>query len=432
MRIFYGIFCLISLFLDLNMDDKKLILIINISRHGARTPTKEIPEAIKYFNKYLPGGLTYNGWRQLNLLGRYMRNKFILNKKQNAFHSSLFLEDENFSKSFLVLSSPISRTLESAIAFSQGFIPDYLYNVTSLNHVKQQKSHALPPIKGFKHPDYKKSFNILIPNITQDSLFNARKCKNIEKSAKEGKDVELLSQEEREYIFEDFKIIFPISLNNITIREFTNEIIKDLISAIQSINFNFELPGPFTIRKKTEEILNKFLLNYFFRRKLFSEEFSIYITSHLFDSILKIFKNKTTMSDGKINYFNFPTNLNYRDLKLVFYSGHDITLLSFMRNLIKEVTLSSMADNYTNQLNSNFLTPEYSSFIQIHLIQQNLEYYIQVFYIGINITNEIKISSIKFDPMLGIPFNEFISLIESKINHSYKDCEFSDTSYLGE
>ena len=101
-------------------------MIVNIIRHGARTPTEMRPEFEKYFATSDPGKLTYNGFRQMVMLGRVLRNRYI-NSKSKEYAN--LIDIEKIREQFLLISSPNPRAIESGIAYSLGLFPEYVYKL---------------------------------------------------------------------------------------------------------------------------------------------------------------------------------------------------------------------------------------------------------------------------------------------------------------
>ena len=139
-------------------------MIINLFRHGARTPTKMRPEFGKFFTTSEPGKLTQNGFRQMVMLGKVLRDLYV-NNKSPEFEK--FIELEKINEQFLLISSPYPRAIESGIAYSLGLFPEYLYKIYDVNNLLQE-DNPIPPIIMDKPEEIKrlteKHFNFLIYN----------------------------------------------------------------------------------------------------------------------------------------------------------------------------------------------------------------------------------------------------------------------------
>src|SRR5574343_1367620 len=85
----------------------KLIGVVQINRHGARTPLKyrEETEAM-FFNSGL-GQLTINGLRQHELLGRWIGERYMYNTNGD-FN---ILKEDHDPNQIHIRSSPIQRTI---------------------------------------------------------------------------------------------------------------------------------------------------------------------------------------------------------------------------------------------------------------------------------------------------------------------------------
>src|SRR5690349_18219912 len=116
------------LFLTLNSflyEDKatyKVVMIVNLFRHGARTPTKMRPEFKKYFRDTQTGKLTVNGFRQMTILGKVLREKYINSKNP---HLKDFFDLNKINEQFVLVSSPYVRAIESGLGYVLGLFPEF-------------------------------------------------------------------------------------------------------------------------------------------------------------------------------------------------------------------------------------------------------------------------------------------------------------------
>ena len=116
---------LISLILKTSPE---LIKVIQINRHGARS-AETFP---KYLNQQFWGineKLTINGYRQHQLLGKYIKKKYI----DTGFISSIYNKND-----FAIFSTPFQRTIFSASGFISGIFPDY---VTKVNFHEEELNY---------------------------------------------------------------------------------------------------------------------------------------------------------------------------------------------------------------------------------------------------------------------------------------------------
>ena len=105
---------------------KELICVIEFNRHGARTSKSFSSQTLsKVFGSNMM--LTPNGFRQHEMLGQFMRNKYIFDTKN-------FLSQEYSKHDFLIFSTPIQRTISSAIGFLNGFYPNYITKMIYQNN----------------------------------------------------------------------------------------------------------------------------------------------------------------------------------------------------------------------------------------------------------------------------------------------------------
>ena len=96
--------CLISLF------SSKLVSVVEINRHGARTAENFPEKPLQQFFG-LSEKLTHNGYRQHQILGKYMRERYI---------KTGFIDEEYTPKDFEIISTPSQRTIFSADGFISG------------------------------------------------------------------------------------------------------------------------------------------------------------------------------------------------------------------------------------------------------------------------------------------------------------------------
>jgi hypothetical protein len=115
---------------------------VNFIRHGSRTPGKIYKEVNSHFgDKTYLKKLTLNGFKQMILLGKYIRKHII--EKNNL------IDLNNISKEFLIFSSPSNRAVESSVAYSQGLFPEAIFKTYYIGDDKYN-SNGRPPIISFK------------------------------------------------------------------------------------------------------------------------------------------------------------------------------------------------------------------------------------------------------------------------------------------
>ena len=125
--------------------------------------------------------LTHNGYRQHQLLGKYIRKKYIDTK---------FISDKYNERDFKIYSTPFQRTIFSANGFLSGLYPNYISKVNfHENQLKYINNDIIPNI------DFNVNFEeipIEVLSYQENVLFNSWKCKlNGELIKEESKDLNL-------------------------------------------------------------------------------------------------------------------------------------------------------------------------------------------------------------------------------------------------
>ena len=100
---YLGVLYLILQISQTTSRSKELVCVIEFNRHGARTSKSFSSQTLsKVFGSNMM--LTPNGFRQHEMLGQFMRNKYILDTKN-------FLSQEYSKYDFIIFSTPIQRTI---------------------------------------------------------------------------------------------------------------------------------------------------------------------------------------------------------------------------------------------------------------------------------------------------------------------------------
>lgn len=127
----------------------RLISVFQINRHGARTPKAFEDLQKKLFFGAHDMQLTINGYRQEQLLGAFMKDKYI---EQYKFLSPEYKEDE-----FLLICSPTQRTIFSATAFLSGLYPKNIIKFRYIDNSENEAGNLENILLGNKNDvDYRK------------------------------------------------------------------------------------------------------------------------------------------------------------------------------------------------------------------------------------------------------------------------------------
>ena len=423
---FFGIFSLISLILNLNKEPvKETQMVINMFRHGARTPKHYIPEVEEIFKKYPIGALTDNGWRMQFLLGKYLRKR-------------LSLLDPNFkfdASNILIISSYKDRTINSAISFGNGLVKGMFRLVSYDNEEKDiicknknfnwnikdiiyKETNKYPPFKGFK-TDYPK-YDIMVVDPSTDILFHGRNCKF-------GKDVSYtlgktklkkffsdITFYQQRLIFNYLKEEFKVSFDSIKdFKQLTHMDIKNIYLIIKSLEFEkSDKFVPNSPKNETAEAFYNLIYDYYYKTAISSDDQAKISSSIFFEKLITYFDNK--ISNKSQNY------------KIVSFSGHDYNILGLINNLYGRDFLKDL-DKYAFK---EFLFSSYSSSFEFHLIKKDEhEFFVKIFYNGHE--PKFPISEIVYVKDYGFPYIKFKHFVNSKIFKNYNKCHIkSKTSKL--
>jgi len=165
-------------------------MIVELNRHGARTPNHEFIELEEIFPDYQKGVLTLNGWKEQYLLGKNVRHKYLSSNK-HGLRSEPYLNITNPLKQYLIISSPLPRALESALAFSSGLFPDYSCKIIYQGGVTENnKNNEISPIKNHNKKTILNGthyFNLMVTDIKRDILFHGKNANFLKRNQKKKK-----------------------------------------------------------------------------------------------------------------------------------------------------------------------------------------------------------------------------------------------------
>lgn len=429
----FGIFSILAFLLNLN--EKRLPetqMVINIFRHGARTPKFYIPEVEKIFKKYPVGSLTDNGWRMQFLLGKYLRRR---------------LPDDFIQKpsDFLLISSYKERAINSGISFASGLVNemfqminfdrligkqvcgvckkltlnDTIAGTIKMKNIVYREKYKYPPIKNFI--DSLNKFNLMIVSHNKDILFHGRSCTFKKKynyvlgKTRDKKFFSDITFEEQKLIFDYLKTQFSETFKNKTdFKEISHMDVKNYFLIIRSLDF--ERPG--LIKNMNEETQNAFykvIFDYYYKKAISSEDQARISSSMFFDHLIYFFDSRVLQKEP------------YHSYKVVSYSGHDYNILGIINNLYGRSFLFSL--NKSDY--KDFLFSSYSSSFEFHLIKKDIdEFYVRIFYNGMEpiftLASFIDRNGNTVNPEyidgLGIQYNKFKEMLLSTIFPNFQKC----------
>jgi hypothetical protein len=374
----------------------KIIGIIELNRHGARTPGKYIELSNDLFYKSNSNHLTINGYNQEHYLGRFIKDRYT---RQNSFLSSTFKPEEH-----LFISSPVTRTIFSATSFIQGMYPEVVVNPVWENN-SHLRTFDLPPFintnLSFTEAD------LLIIDKNDDKLFHAAKCKlsgeDIKSKLTKTKVVNI-TDEEIKFAIDDIKVNIPDIFKDSSDDIYTISFLEKMCGFIFPVIYHYENLFPF--KNETIAVLRKAQIGKMYSKRAQENDVSKLIISPFYDKIkqyLEMFVN----SENK--------------LKFVLFSGHDTNLMDMWVSLFDRDYLMSRLkiddDNYF------FIMPKFASSLvfELHSLGGNLksEKFVRVVFNGEVLSEGFK-SELEFDRKYkAISFSKFLKFVTNTIDYSY-------------
>lgn len=385
----------------------KLQGVIHINRHGARTPQGFIDLTNKIFFKANSETLTINGMRQLDLLGKWVRERYILKEK---------LISKNYQPNEMIFkSSPTERTIFSAYSFIKGVYPSVDVKNIFPDHL--MKNDDVPPIPDFKLNGNYEEIPVEVMDPDNDPYFQASQCriKGYNETIKEMMEkyhVYNFTQAEINQTLNEVREQLPELFENETDEEiYTFQFLKKVNSFLISAQYHYDNHF-FNLTQEADTIFKKVQIGKWYEIRILKSLATVLVNSGLYDDMLNYFKGF----------------LNGSQTKYVFYSGHDNTLISIFTSILSSQSiLDKMADldKYYN-----FLQPPFASSLlfEIHSVERHFlqnKFVVKIIYNNTPITEGFD-HRLKYDEELGgIEFGNFSQFLISEIDYRYKslDCK---------
>ena len=354
-----------------NADDKELILVIEVTRHGARSPTGG--KDYWYNNTWDIGSgqLTPVGERMQYLQGKRLRRMYIEQAK--------FLPDKYDPRNFYVRSTDYNRTIASALAQMQGL---YSLNSGKVFTKSEERQRALPP-----YPITSTATEIINVNDVLPGRYNPfpvhvqlKKYEHLlrgydpsvwqmmGKLTKES--VEAAGEKHKEELqpmYDELYQKFKVPNASLTFEKIEDYVDSYVMSKVDGRNFTNDL-SPLS-----QNLTIKYLRLLYYEGTYGTSE-AIKLTASTFMSFLNsTIKQKVAAYNGDKNATDFIKNI-----KLIILSAHDTTLAGF-------ISAIGQGPNQT-------LLPPLASMILIEVYKKNSAYYISWRFNGeyMNITNDWK------------------------------------------
>ena len=400
---------LISLILS---SSQELIKVIQINRHGARS-AETFPKALNQQFWGINEKLAINGYRQHQLLGKYIKKKYI----DTGFISSIYNK-----KDFAIFSTPFQRTIFSASAFISGIFPDY---VTKVNFHEEELNYFNNDIIPNSDFDINfKEINIEVLSYQENVLFNSWKCKLNNKLIKEDSkdlnlypDVIFISDDDlidtanylRIYLNLENKIEKIKKVKKA--RKFIKKVNKYITGHFYLFNMKMEKIFP----NKIVKVIKSSLVNKWYNARLKDSKMLRLSSSAFIEKLIEIFSSSINNDSISI----YP--------KLTIFSAHDSIIANIFGNIFDEQYLRNMISRcLNNEKFFQFFVPPFASNLIFELHKIENDYFVKILFNG-NIISNFPLRSTKYkgkDNMY--EFNKFSKLLKMRIHNDWKKIDCKD------
>jgi hypothetical protein len=386
----------------------KLLSVVDLNRHGART-SYSFPD--KSENIYGSGKmqLTINGFRQHQILGEFVNNKYI--KQLN------FLSLEYNQNNFEAFSSQTERTIFSATAFLTGLYPGYKIKV---NYDETEDFRIDDTFPSSNNQMKIKEIPLQVITKKRDSMYHALNCKLDKKILKENdvciekdpiypittEDLKNSCNELRTFLkikeTEDpNELSDHVKLNYLS--DFYTSYVYHFISKLRGRN----------ISEETKVIVKKEKINRWYCERIHDSKKYRLSVSNFLDKIYDYFKKAVEANEKKSEDYK----------KMVLFFGHDTNFVNLFTNIFKTEFLKEMLNKaIEDEQIYNFLIPPFASniFFELHFNEETANYYVQIIYNGEYLNKGIKYIDDKNIKGNMIDFKDFSKLVENIIDKDYQ------------
>lgn len=399
----------------------EIIGVVELIRHGARTPKTFMEASAKLYFGSRKTQLTVNGYRQHILLGRFLRRQYLHGDKEKLL-SKKFNPTE-----IRVISSPRQRTIFSASANVMGIFPNSIPKILYVD--KNLKNNDLPPINNYKADKQDgKEFNIHVLSYKNDHIFHSLNCrrkgaiKTIKEQMKKENIFNLSKQEISDAtldILQKYNFMFASKSSfktnaefmefqrNYYKRAFKQSFFKKLVEFIRPFKYHHNSYNK--LKPESLKTIERFLINSRYETRIKdSKELKLASSAQIIE-IIDFFEKRIA---------------NKNKEKLLIMSGHATNLVNFISNIIDPVLLRKLIDNSLKNIRDfKFLIPPLASslILELHRSKKDGKYLINIVFNGESI-NIIKFrTNVKFyKDVNGLDYNDFLALLKSRVEKSYK------------
>lgn len=377
----------------------KLLMLVSMHRHGARTTEK-------FFNSaWFPLGkkqLTPLGEIQMKDLGNYYRTRYF---------SDLSFSERDYP---IYISSPLKRALDSAKNVYTGLYPNVFlshYNEMYIDFPKYLSSDLFTDIKY-------SGFPIFVQNPESDYLFHSFKKSICPKAARLMKNKEKCSEalekleDLRGTLFKSLSKSLKKAMNiEINPNEMTYSDMKGIYDIIVSTKAH-NIPANFELSLIDFEKLKRERRDFVLKYKLGDPLLVRFSTTRFFQLLLKFLSEKKErvlsnyQRQNTTKAYDNPISLNSN---MILFSSHD-TILNLLLNAL-------LTEEEKTRLDSE-MDLKYGSHLDFELHQLNDEFFIQV-YLNKKIVNLTKCNNevfgkCKFEDFQGFLDNFIVNDLENE------------------
>lgn len=390
----------------------ELINVVEINRHGARTPANFPKETSKLFFGSKTMQLTINGFRQEQLLGEFVKSKYIKNTH--------FLKKRFDSKEFKMVSSPTERTIFSAAGFVTGLYPDFVVKMKYEDDPEMKVEDSIPIADNILTI---KEIPIQVVNQKKDSLFHAHKClykgKRLEDYFDSLNFTQIFTINTEEKAEAVANLTEFLGIQNKTIGESVNDEFKEIMKYFSPIYYHFGNSKSNDLDKESFTTLKKYILNRWYSHRIYDSKYLRLTASAFLQTILNNFEISRHAYENKVNY-----------TKYFAYSGHDTIMVNILSNLLSSDYLKSQVLKAINDTSIyKFLIPPYASnmFFELHTSEKTGKYFVYIIYNGKFISEGLKDIKSESAHKNRIDYDKFINLVSELIDEDYRQLDCSKT-----
>mmetsp|Transcript_25240 Transcript_25240/g.29109 ORF Transcript_25240/g.29109 Transcript_25240/m.29109 type:complete len:391 (+) Transcript_25240:8-1180(+) len=320
-------------------DDKQLILLVELTRHGARSPIGSPDQLLNTTWNIGKGQLTRSGERQHYLQGVRMRKKYIDQAK--------FLPDVFNPQNFYIMSTDYNRTIMSAFAQMQGLYP--LGKGGSFVDSKRRDS-SVPP---FTITDQAKSIiasNDVLPNkyvpypihvaeLSTDNFlrgYDESKCLIIRKYKKDSlEEANARSKEELSTLYDELFTKFKVPKEKLNLVDAEMYIDTYVMAKFEGMKFEKDL-----------SVVAQNLVRTYYKYLYYDGIFGNPQTARLSANNFLRYLNENIKAKVEAFKGNATATEFHKNIKHIYFSAHDTTLAGFLSAIgqaEKQVSLPPLA-----------------------------------------------------------------------------------------